>query len=160
MQQRIRNHRNTWEWDRDELVTGNYYPVNAIIGIQDHQDTKQGLFVLNDRSQGGSSVRDGEVELMIHRRLLYDDNKGVCEPLNEKGLDGKGMKTTLRHYIFSSLQKAREFQYLIDLQPIQALAVADFSAAKYTPAVQLPNVFTQTTNQPFTKFYLMYDMAN
>jgi hypothetical protein len=63
-------------------------------------------------------VRDGEVELMIHRRLLYDDNKGVCEPLNEKGLDGKGMKTTLRHYIFPSLQKAREFQYLVDLQPI------------------------------------------
>jgi hypothetical protein len=40
---------------------------------------------------------------MIHRRVLYDDNKGVDEPLNEKGLDGKGMKTTLRHYLFTTL---------------------------------------------------------
>jgi lysosomal alpha-mannosidase len=36
---------------------------------------------------------------MIHRRLLYDDDKGVSEPLNEKGLDNKGMKTKTRHFI-------------------------------------------------------------
>lgn len=33
MQQRIRNYRATWQWERDELVAGNYYPVNALIGI-------------------------------------------------------------------------------------------------------------------------------
>ena len=25
------------------------------------------------------------IELMIHRRLLFDDDRGVEEPLNEKG---------------------------------------------------------------------------
>jgi len=44
---------------------------------------------------------------MIHRRVIRDDNKGVAEHLNEKGLDGKGMKTILRHYIFTTLDKAR-----------------------------------------------------
>jgi hypothetical protein len=32
---------------------------------------------------GGTSLRSGEVELMLHRRLLYDDRRGVAEPLNE-----------------------------------------------------------------------------
>jgi len=41
------------------------------------------LFILNDRSQGGSSYKNGEIELMIHRRLLHDDHRGVGEPLDE-----------------------------------------------------------------------------
>lgn len=32
---------------------------------------------------GGTSLCSGEVELMLHRRLLYDDRRGVAEPLNE-----------------------------------------------------------------------------
>jgi len=37
-----------------------------------------------DRAQGGSSINNGEVELMIHRRLTMDDNRGVEEALDEK----------------------------------------------------------------------------
>ena len=44
------------------------------------------LVFFNDRAQGGTSNKDGEIELMIHRRLLYDDGKGVGEALNELGL--------------------------------------------------------------------------
>lgn len=32
---------------------------------------------------GGASMEDGEIELMVHRRILYDDGRGVGEPLNE-----------------------------------------------------------------------------
>ena len=32
---------------------------------------------------GGASLKSGEMELMVHRRLLYDDFRGVGEPLNE-----------------------------------------------------------------------------
>jgi hypothetical protein len=32
---------------------------------------------------GGSSLSSGQVEVMIQRRLLYDDARGVGEPLNE-----------------------------------------------------------------------------
>jgi hypothetical protein len=31
-------------------VAGNYYPVNAMIGIQDSKDEKKTMFILNDRS--------------------------------------------------------------------------------------------------------------
>lgn len=42
-----------------------------------------GLSVLVDRAQGGTSLRSGEVEVMVHRRTLLDDIRGVGEPLNE-----------------------------------------------------------------------------
>uniref|UniRef100_A0A7C8ZG67 Alpha-mannosidase n=1 Tax=Opuntia streptacantha TaxID=393608 RepID=A0A7C8ZG67_OPUST len=40
--------------------------------------------VLVDRATGGSSIKDGEIELMLHRRLTSDDNKGVDEILSEE----------------------------------------------------------------------------
>jgi len=38
-----------------------------------------------DRPEGGSSLRNGAIELMLHRRILHDDDRGVNEPLNETG---------------------------------------------------------------------------
>ena len=46
--------------------------------------------MLTDRSQGGTSMASGEVELMLHRRLLYDDAFGVGEPLDEVAF-GQGL---------------------------------------------------------------------
>lgn len=36
---------------------------------------------------------------MIHRRTQKDDNKGVCENLDEKDLDGKPLRIKTRHYV-------------------------------------------------------------
>eukprot|EP00804_Cyclotella_cryptica_P028863 CCRYP_008452-RC/>CCRYP_008452-RC protein AED:0.03 eAED:0.03 QI:1630/1/1/1/1/0.85/7/216/858 len=66
-----------------EPIAGNYYPVNTGIYIED-DNRSFGLLV--DRSQGASSLSDGAIELMIQRRLLYDDARGVAEPLNETDL--------------------------------------------------------------------------
>lgn len=51
------------------------------------QDANTGvaLSVTTDRTQAGTSLVDGTVELMVHRRLQYDDYRGVGEPLNETG---------------------------------------------------------------------------
>ena len=53
--------------------------------------------VIPDRAQGGASISQGEVELMIHRRLVNDDARGVDEALNEKDWDGKGMRQWVTH---------------------------------------------------------------
>ncbi|XP_008314774.2 lysosomal alpha-mannosidase [Cynoglossus semilaevis] len=78
--QRRTNFRPTWNLRQSEPIAGNYYPVNSRAFIKDDEDQ---LTVVTDRSQGGGSIHNGSLELMLHRRLLYDDVRGVAEPLNE-----------------------------------------------------------------------------
>ncbi|KAI3670137.1 hypothetical protein L6452_41791 [Arctium lappa] len=77
---RVRDFRTDWDLQVNQPVAGNYYPINlgAYVG-----DGRMELSVLVDRAVGGSSLVDGQIELMLHRRLLYDDSKGVGEVLNE-----------------------------------------------------------------------------
>ncbi|XP_033744944.1 lysosomal alpha-mannosidase-like isoform X2 [Pecten maximus] len=97
--QRRYNHRDTWILNPTENVAGNYYPVNSRIFIRDEARNMQ-FTVLTDRSQGGASLRPGSLELMVHRRLLADDHRGVGEPLNETGSDGRGLIIRGKHYVF------------------------------------------------------------
>ncbi|KAG7218977.1 hypothetical protein INR49_019375, partial [Caranx melampygus] len=46
-------------------------------------DDRDQLTVVTDRSQGGGSIHNGSGDHGLHRRLLYDDVRGVAEPLNE-----------------------------------------------------------------------------
>ena len=120
MKERIRNHRDTWKLNVSEPVSGNYYPINSRIFIN---DTKSQLTVMTDRSQGGSSINDGQLEIMLHRRLLKDDFLGVGEPLNEPGMDGKGLVTRGKHRVLLSTPKDgyhlhREQGELMMLPPI------------------------------------------
>jgi hypothetical protein len=54
------------------------------------------LSLLPDRAEGGASLADGSLELMLHRRLLRDDALGVGEALNETGLDSSGAGLVVR----------------------------------------------------------------
>ena len=77
---RSRGSRPTWDLRETQPVAGNYYPVNAAVYLE---DDRASLSVSVDRSQGGSSLTDGALELMVHRRTLGDDGRGVGEPMNE-----------------------------------------------------------------------------
>jgi hypothetical protein len=66
--------------NQTEEVAGNYFPCNAAAAIRDE---KAQLTVLVDASQGVGSLVDGQLELMVHRRLTHDDRRGVGEPLDE-----------------------------------------------------------------------------
>ncbi|KAJ9591912.1 hypothetical protein L9F63_001514, partial [Diploptera punctata] len=73
--------------DISEPVSGNYYPVTSTILIRD-TDKAQEFAILTDRAQGGSSLNDGQIELMLHRRLLNDDGFGIGESLDELEYSG------------------------------------------------------------------------
>mmetsp|Transcript_26761 Transcript_26761/g.89008 ORF Transcript_26761/g.89008 Transcript_26761/m.89008 type:complete len:566 (+) Transcript_26761:339-2036(+) len=78
---RKRDYRETWKLDQTEPVAGNYFPITSSIFIR---DKKSQLTLLTDAAQAGSGcVRDGELEMMVHRACLKDDGRGVSEPLNE-----------------------------------------------------------------------------
>ncbi|XP_075403812.1 lysosomal alpha-mannosidase [Tenrec ecaudatus] len=103
--ERRRNYRPTWNLNQTEPVAGNYFPVNSRIYITDGNTQ---LTVLTDRSQGGSSLSDGSLELMVHRRLLRDDARGVGEPLQEAGPDGQGPGLWVRGHHLVLLDTARD----------------------------------------------------
>ncbi|XP_065865581.1 probable alpha-mannosidase At5g13980 [Euphorbia lathyris] len=77
---RLRDYRSDWDLEVNQPAAGNYYPIN--LGIYAKDDKKE-FSVLVDRPLGGASLVDGEIELMLHRRLLLDDSRGVAEALNE-----------------------------------------------------------------------------
>lgn len=91
-QRRERNSRPDYNLTLTEPVAMNYYPVNTAIRIA---SPTAALTVVTDRTQGGASLADGDVELMLHRRLTHDDDKGVFEALDERGVDGKGLRVVV-----------------------------------------------------------------
>ncbi|XP_071107458.1 lysosomal alpha-mannosidase-like [Haliotis cracherodii] len=125
------NHRDTWHLNQTEPVAGNYYPVNSRIYIQDMTRNVQ-FTVLTDRSEGGSSLRDGEIELMVHRRLLMDDHLGVGEPLNETGDDGKGLVAIGSHYLFLDTVPASAAKHRLLAEEIYMKPMVSFSETDHT----------------------------
>ncbi|XP_059645278.1 alpha-mannosidase At3g26720 isoform X1 [Cornus florida] len=96
---RIRDYRADWDLQVNQPVAGNYYPINLGIYVEDES---MELSVLVDRSVGGSSLVDGQVELMLHRRLLRDDSRGVGEALNEEVCvldECKGLTVQGKYYL-------------------------------------------------------------
>jgi len=77
---RERSKRQSYDFEEFEPIAGNYYPVNAAIFLEDDNFA---MSVLPDRSQGGTSLTDGVLELMVQRRTIQDDARGVGEPMNE-----------------------------------------------------------------------------
>ncbi|CAJ1974897.1 unnamed protein product [Sphenostylis stenocarpa] len=78
--ERVRDYRKDWHLEVNEPVAGNYYPINLGIYLK---DKSKEFSILVDRAVGGSSIIDGQLELMVHRRLLEDDSRGVDEALDE-----------------------------------------------------------------------------
>ncbi|XP_063898600.1 lysosomal alpha-mannosidase [Helicoverpa armigera] len=78
-------------------VAACYYPVTSRICIHS-MNTSIEMCVLVDRTQGGTSYNDGEMELMVHRRLLTDDGFGLEETLNEEAY-GVGLVVKGKHRI-------------------------------------------------------------
>lgn len=126
-QPRVRGARTNWTVALSEPVSGNYYPVNCVVredcaaggwsGVHNTSPPSDAshalagttgamanatLAIAVDRSQGGTSITDGTLELMTHRRMLFDDGRGVGEALNEPGVDGKGLITRGRHWLVAA----------------------------------------------------------
>ncbi|PPD76164.1 hypothetical protein GOBAR_DD26911 [Gossypium barbadense] len=106
---RVRDFREDWNLTVTQPVAGNYYPVFMInLGIYT-VDKKSELSVLVDRATGGSSIKDGEIELMLHRRMLYDDSRGVGEALDESVCVGNTCEgLTIRGNYYFSIDRKGE----------------------------------------------------
>ncbi len=132
--------RGTWDLVDHQPIAGNYYPVNTATYIHDNLTS---LTVLSDRTQGGSSLRNGSIELMVHRRTTHDDARGVGEPIDETdgGISpyppygtakrsGKGIITQGIHKIIvgSSREGAKNARSLMDstFSPLHLFFASEF----------------------------------
>jgi len=105
MQKRVRFQRPGYKLNITEPVAGEFYPVVTVASLS---DTQAEMAVLVDRAQGVTSLNDGQLEFMVHRRLLADDYRGVREPLNETSFmspypdpvrSGPGLSVTGSHQL-------------------------------------------------------------
>uniref|UniRef100_A0AC34RFS1 Glycosyl hydrolase family 38 C-terminal domain-containing protein n=1 Tax=Panagrolaimus sp. JU765 TaxID=591449 RepID=A0AC34RFS1_9BILA len=109
-----------YTFETTEPVSANYFPVPTRIQIADKSAR---MTILTDRSQGGASLVDGQVELMLHRRMYDDDHWGVEEALDEPGNDGKGLVVRGKHWLIlepaaSSQKDQRKLALEMFHQPI------------------------------------------
>ncbi|KDR11229.1 lysosomal alpha-mannosidase isoform X2 [Zootermopsis nevadensis] len=128
MLERKRNFRPTWSVNIKEPVSANYYPVTSRITLRDGDKE---FSILTDRAQGGTSLNNGEVELMVHRRLLHDDAFGVSEALNETAF-GHGLVAIGKHWLTggnissgTAAQRTRSLQQQVLLSPWLFFTPAD-----------------------------------
>jgi lysosomal alpha-mannosidase len=113
--------------DPIDVIPSSYYPVNAAIYVQ---DSTTRMTVLTDRSEGGTSRGNGQIETMMHRTTVLDasgadDQKGVGEALKELGPDGQGLKIRpLYHVLIEKTPKSgsklfgKVRNHLIDYRPM------------------------------------------
>ncbi|KAG5673606.1 hypothetical protein PVAND_003637 [Polypedilum vanderplanki] len=79
---------NGFQWQPRKKVSqigieGNYYPITTSAFIQDKQ---MRLTLITTHAQGAASLEPGQIEVMLDRRTLYDDYRGMGEGIVDSRL--------------------------------------------------------------------------
>lgn len=67
----------------DDKIASNYRPLLTTASINDNNSTRA-LVVLAAEPHGVASLEPGQMEIMLQRRLMQDDNLGMDEAMDEK----------------------------------------------------------------------------
>ncbi|CAL8077426.1 unnamed protein product [Calicophoron daubneyi] len=136
---RVRNQRLDWNlpfrFNETQPIAGNYYPIvnRIMLKGKNTNNAAMAFAVYTDRSEGGSSINDGQLEIMLHRRLVRDDGYGVGEPLFEQGIDNRGLIVRGRHIL------RLDERVIIDLEdPITASHLDRSPITLFTPSISPP----------------------
>jgi len=103
MQERRLNFNPSYPWNAEhkdtQNISSNFYPVSSAIAIRDNEKKVQAT-IMNDRAQGGSAdLEKSTIELIQHRRMVQDDNRGPKEILNETDSKGNGIKVNAKYWL-------------------------------------------------------------
>ncbi len=127
------------------------------------------FFLCSDRSEGGGSIHDGSIEIMLHRRTVNDDALGVGESLSETAF-GTGLVVRGKHFLIvepptSSALYHRVASQQLFMYPLATYALPNLSYDDYAATYRqtwsaltndLPlNVHLLTLDQLDTKQYLI-----
>ena len=91
-----------------------------------------------DRSNGGGSIFDGSVEIMVHRRILTNDSitNSLAEPLNETAF-GQGLVVRDKHLLIVDSPEKSAFAHRTNaqqfyMQPIPTFALTNLLYVDYS----------------------------
>jgi len=90
-------------------VEANYYPATSAVFVE---DDRLRLSLLSSQPSGVTSHTEGSLEIMLDRRLQYDDNRGLGEGI----LDNK--RVFFRHYLL--LESAVQLSHASGIVPMPA----------------------------------------
>lgn len=85
-------------------IEGNYFPITTMAYIQDDLSR---LSLLTNHAQGAASWQPGYLEMMLERRTLYDDSRGMGEGVvdNRKTINKCWLLLEDVHYLDNSNKK-------------------------------------------------------
>ena len=114
-------------------ISYNYYPVTSYTMLSSSKE-KMDFIVLTDRSVGVSSLHDGQIELMVHRRLFDDKRTDIS--VNDLDLDGKGVIARGKFLVFFD-EQVNQADHIhstsrqLLLQPIMAFIPFSLQNSRY-----------------------------
>uniref|UniRef100_A0A182NG26 Alpha-mannosidase n=1 Tax=Anopheles dirus TaxID=7168 RepID=A0A182NG26_9DIPT len=136
-------------------VEGNYFPITSGAFIQDDH---MRLTLLTTHAQGAASLEPGQLEVMLDRRTLYDDYRGMGEGVIDSRLT--------RHRFWLALET---IDPAAPVQPDAAVGSGNAEGQKATTTgsdpYQLPSIFANALanglNYPANLFIVeRYDESN
>ena len=77
-------------------LQANYYPVPSMTYIQ---DASSRLTLVSRQPLGGSSLKEGQIEMLMDRRLMQDDNRGLFQGVTDNHVTPHTFYLTLERKI-------------------------------------------------------------
>lgn len=155
--------------DEAEQLGGSFFPVTSSVVLRNNAELNstrgsvETVAILVDRPQAATSLHEGQLELLVHRRLLQDDNFGVAEALDEPGEDNRGLVTrgTHRLYLkFRDHQADQHQQHHEKRSKSRLLKLAQSPRANLTFAKNLYTVYNKRqVSVGAHPTYLLYDQV-
>ncbi|XP_034669857.1 lysosomal alpha-mannosidase-like [Drosophila subobscura] len=147
-------------------ISGNYYPIVSRIALE---DSNKRIALLNDRAQGGTSMQNGRLELMLHRRLIRDDGYGVGEALNEQKYEKPLIARGKVYLILNSVEESTKVERVAEKEVLLPFwkffssysKVNRNAAAKPLPDFNvLPHSVHLLTLEPFSEHEVLLRLEN
>lgn len=154
---------NTGNLIPEEMPMSNFKPVNSAIQISDDSTV---FTIHNDRPEAGTSLKSGQIQFLLNRKLLTIDDGGISETLSETGilvsnyhidLTTKGLQASYKRISERQLQQANPLQIF---RAIHDITEASHHHSKYDQYISSRQELVQLLESQKVDDLVMYPFPN